>query len=70
MERHRNEVVADIGRLEQQQDDLLDSLNDSIGCTGTIGARSVLGRASTLKGLQRCRPVSSSPKTRRSSDSI
>ena len=31
MERHRNEVVADIGRLEQQQDDLLDRLNDAIG---------------------------------------
>jgi hypothetical protein len=31
MERHRSEVVADIGRLEQQQDDLLDRLNDAIG---------------------------------------
>lgn len=31
MERHRNEVVADIGRLEQQQDDLLDRLNDAMG---------------------------------------
>lgn len=31
MERHRDEVVADIGRLEQQQDELLDRLNDAIG---------------------------------------
>lgn len=31
MERHRNEVVADIGRLEEQQDELLDRLNDAIG---------------------------------------
>ncbi len=31
MDRHRNEVIADIGRLEQQQDDLLDRLNDSMG---------------------------------------
>jgi hypothetical protein len=31
MGRHRNEVVADIGRLEQQQDELLDRLNDAIG---------------------------------------
>lgn len=31
MERHRDDVVADIGRLEQQQDELLDRLNDTIG---------------------------------------
>lgn len=31
MDRHRNEVIADIGRLERQQDDLLDRLNDSMG---------------------------------------
>ena len=30
MGRHRNEVVTDIGRLEQQQDELLDRLNDVI----------------------------------------
>ena len=30
MERHRNEVVADIGRLELQQDDLLDRLNETL----------------------------------------
>ena len=31
MDRHRSEVIADIGRLERQQDELLDRLNDSIG---------------------------------------
>ncbi|MEX1218263.1 MAG: hypothetical protein WEA11_07080 [Acidimicrobiales bacterium] len=31
MGRHRDEVVADIGRLELQQDELLDRLNDTIG---------------------------------------
>lgn len=30
MERHRNEVMADIGRLELQQDELLDRLNETI----------------------------------------
>jgi len=31
MDRHRSEVIADIGRLERQQDELLDRLNDSMG---------------------------------------
>ena len=31
MDRHRNEVMADIGRLERQQDELLDRLNDTLG---------------------------------------
>jgi len=31
MTRHRDEVVGDIARLERQQDDLLDLLNDSAG---------------------------------------
>ena len=31
MDRHRSEVMADIGRLERQQDELLDRLNDSMG---------------------------------------
>ena len=30
MGRHRDEVITDIGRLEQQQDELLDRLNDVI----------------------------------------
>lgn len=30
MERHRTEVVADIARLESQQDDLLDRLNEAM----------------------------------------
>jgi len=30
MERHRAEVIADIARLESQQDDLLDRLNEAI----------------------------------------
>ena len=31
MGRHRSDVLADMARLEQQQDELLDRLNDVIG---------------------------------------
>jgi demethoxyubiquinone hydroxylase (CLK1/Coq7/Cat5 family) len=31
MGRHRTDVVASIARLEQQQDDLLDRLNEAVG---------------------------------------
>jgi hypothetical protein len=31
MDRHRNDVLASIGDLERQQDDLLDRLNEAVG---------------------------------------